>query len=943
MAETHTPIYSRFMAYRYLFPVIVLLFLLLSAMAFYICYRHHTMITELSLKEDSSTANLLSLIIDERLKKIVSVMESYSNSPLLLQAVRNKNAEKAKVHLISLTKSNRDIDSVIITDRQGILWATYPKRPAVLGKSFAYRDWYKDISKEWKPNISDIILRVVAEKDLAVQISVPFINEKGDVIGILVNTQRTVALGNLIKQVPLDPDNFIAVTDRKGQIIYSSEHADNKEIKLYPFNAGMKKAMAEKNITFAAFDPDRGGGRRYISFAPVANIGWTVFVERNKRSIFMSETGYYFRVTAITCLLCLVIILLLVYSRSQVKAQQIVAQLQAEKKIQAAEDKFRVLTENIQVGIVAHAPDTSILLSNPMASEILGLTPDQMRGKKAIDPAWCFIHEDGSKVPLAEYPINRALADEMPISGLVLGVIRPDRQSPTWVECNARKIWGTVGKLEQAIVVFSDITDRMRSEIVLRESRDLLSYAFYKSPLMGTISALSTGKYLEVNESFCRVSKFSREEVIGKTAIELGWISKVERMRMIQEVQQAEWENSIELPLRSKNGQNIIARYWGTVIHTTQGDILFSTAEDITERKRSEEALRLKNLVFDMSIAANSIADVAGVITQANNTFLQLWGYSNKDEVVGRPLMDFVQNQGEAIAIITALNETGQWKGEYTAKKKDGSTFIAYGLATVIRDEKGNLIGYQSAVLDITERKKIEAALAKNYQWLTFINEYATALPLQPQERLRTYAADRLKELTNATAVMISEYDTKTSELVVVGSTLAPDPDSAIRRLLGRNIVGLRSPVSPEMYREIVKSPVGAMQSMHEVTFSAVPKLVGGAIEKFLGITGFIGLALTNDQQLMGTLMIVANNATRQPNPDVLSSFASITAITIERQRTEEKLLQHRAHLEAMVAERTAELSAKTTELERINKIFVDRELRMRELKARIAELEGKT
>jgi sugar diacid utilization regulator len=54
-----------------------------------------------------------------------------------------------------------------------------------LGKNFAYRDWYQGISKEWRPYISDVWLRVVAEKDLAVAIGVPLFNEKGEVIGIL--------------------------------------------------------------------------------------------------------------------------------------------------------------------------------------------------------------------------------------------------------------------------------------------------------------------------------------------------------------------------------------------------------------------------------------------------------------------------------------------------------------------------------------------------------------------------------------------------------------------------------------------------------------------------------------------------------------------------------------------------------------------------------------
>jgi PAS domain S-box-containing protein len=132
-----------------------------------------------------------------------------------------------------------------------------------------------------------------------------------------------------------------------------------------------------------------------------------------------------------------------------------------------------------------------------------------------------------------------------------------------------------------------DITERKQAEIALRESSELLTYAFNKSPLMKTLSDISTGKYLEVNDSFSKVSGFSREETIGKTAIELGWIGKSERGQMMQKLQQDGAVNGIELSLKCKNGQNIIGRYWGVIIHTAQGDKLFSAAEDITERKRT--------------------------------------------------------------------------------------------------------------------------------------------------------------------------------------------------------------------------------------------------------------------------------------------------------------------------------------------------------------------
>jgi PAS domain S-box-containing protein len=169
-------------------------------------------------------------------------------------------------------------------------------------------------------------------------------------------------------------------------------------------------------------------------------------------------------------------------------------------------------------------------------------------------------------------------------------------------------------------------------------------------------------------------------------------------------------------------------------------DSLIVTFNDITERKKAEEALRLKNLVFDVSIAAKSIADLDGVIREANDSFLRAWGYQHKDEVIGRPFAQFLNDPREAVAIVTSLCTDGRWEGDYTAKKKDGSTFIARGMATIIRDEKGALIGHQSAVMDVTVQREAEKELERHRDHLEQIVAERTAELKESEEKFRTVA-----------------------------------------------------------------------------------------------------------------------------------------------------------------------------------------------------------
>jgi len=126
------------------------------------------------------------------------------------------------------------------------------------------------------------------------------------------------------------------------------------------------------------------------------------------------------------------------------------------------------------------------------------------------------------------------------------------------------------------------------------------------------------------------------------------------------------------------------------------------------ERKRAEEALSIKDIIVTSSINAIALADLKGNLTYVNPAFLEMWGYSRSEEVLGEPSVNFWQMQEKAEAIIEALRSSGKWRGELIARRKDGSCFDVQLSGNMVIDETGHPIYMSGAFIDITERKQAE-------------------------------------------------------------------------------------------------------------------------------------------------------------------------------------------------------------------------------------------
>ena len=177
-----------------------------------------------------------------------------------------------------------------------------------------------------------------------------------------------------------------------------------------------------------------------------------------------------------------------------VLSRDITDRRRAQTALLQNEQRLRALLDNISCGAIVHGPDTRIIDANPAACRVVGLTLDQMRGKVAIDPSWCFLEEDGTVMPLARYPVQQVLASGSAINKFVMGVRRPDLPKPAWVHVDAYPLRDDRGQISQIVVTFADITDlKLADDRTRRLNRSL---RVLSSCNLGLIEVRDEGAYL---------------------------------------------------------------------------------------------------------------------------------------------------------------------------------------------------------------------------------------------------------------------------------------------------------------------------------------------------------------------------------------------------------------------------------------------------------------
>ncbi len=390
--------------------------------------------------------------------------------------------------------------------------------------------------------------------------------------------------------------------------------------------------------------------------------------------------------------------------------------------LQESEERNQLAMEVAQMFSFEWEPSTNVVKRSPHCGCILGL-----EGVSAeLDTGTNFfqrVHPEDRDRFVAGI---QALTPENSTYQTTYRVVRPDGQIVV-LEESGRALFDSRRQLIRLIGMTADVTERHRLETQLEESRATLQQqlaeieTIYQSAPIG-LNVLDTDlRFVRINQQLAEINGISAEEHLGKTIRELLPDLADTAEHLLRPILET-GEPLLNVELRGETpAQPGVQRVWlEHFLPLKDGDRVIginTVCEEITERKKTEEALRQFNLLIELSYEPILVWDLDRGIIQWNRGCEQLYGYT-REVAIGQNSHSLLQTVYPIplSEVIKILKRDGQWAGELKHTTRTGNQVIVESRQQLIETSGQNLVLETNR--DVTAYKQAEQRLRESEERL---------------------------------------------------------------------------------------------------------------------------------------------------------------------------------------------------------------------------------
>lgn len=381
-------------------------------------------------------------------------------------------------------------------------------------------------------------------------------------------------------------------------------------------------------------------------------------------------------------------------------AHDITERKKTEKALRQSEEKFRLAMEVTNDALWDWNITTNEVYRNPRHATMLGYEPHELTASQ--DEWEKRIHPDDRQSVFQN--LNEHLAGKRDSLEIEYR-LKTKAGDYKWLLGRGKVVaYNDDGSPARMIGTNIDITDRKnmlkRDEIMLKTCID----GFW---LIDT-----HGQILEVNDAYCRMSGYSRDELLTMKIKDVEAAEKPEEiLQHIREIKN-KGSHRFESRQRRKDGTIMDLDISATYLEL-DGGRMFTFFRDITATKQAEKEIRKFKTIADKAGHGIAMADLHGNLVYVNDSYAQMHQY-NSCELIGKNLS--ILHTEEQMESVNKLNDQLKQKGIYVAeevwhKKRDNTIFPTLMSATLVRDESEEPLFMATTAIDITKHKKAEELL----------------------------------------------------------------------------------------------------------------------------------------------------------------------------------------------------------------------------------------